>query len=218
MKETLMLDRPLQMEMICLGQMQTNGYIIKNTETKEAIIFDPGDEGDRIWKHCEEEQLTLTAVCLTHGHFDHIMALPYLLEKNADLDIYLHEDEADVLADPNLNLSSMMGMNLSLKANHLVKDGEVIEILGTKMKCLHVPGHTKGGVCYYFADYGWLISGDTLFQRSIGRTDFPTGNLEALLEGIRTKLFVLPPWTRVFSGHTPPTTIEEESRSNPFLQ
>lgn len=218
MKETLKLDRPLELEMMCLGQMQTNSYIIKNTETKEAIIFDPGDEGERIWQYFRQNQLNLTAVCLTHGHFDHIMALPYLLEKKPELKIYLHEDEAEVLADPNLNLSSMMGWNLSLKANCLVKDGEEVEILGTKMKCIHVPGHTKGGVCYYFADYGWLISGDTLFQRSIGRTDFPTGDLSALLAGIRTKLFALPPWTKVFSGHTPTTTIEEESRSNPFLQ
>ena len=146
------------------------------------------------------------------------MARPYLMEQKPDLYIYLYEDEADVLADPQLNLGAMMGMDLSLKANHLVKDGEIIDVLGTKVKCIHVPGHTKGGVCYYFADYGWLISGDTLFQMSIGRTDFPTGNLNDLLTAIREKLFVLPPWTKVLSGHTPPTTIEEESRCNPFLQ
>ena len=147
-----------------------------------------------------------------------MMALPYLMEQKPDLNVYLYESEAEVLASPDLNLGSMMGMNLSLKANHLVKDGEIIDVLGTKVKCIHVPGHTKGGVCYYFADYGWLISGDTLFQMSIGRTDFPTGNLNDLLTAIREKLFVLPPWTKVLSGHTPPTTIEEESRSNPFLQ
>ena len=138
----------------------------------------------------EEDGMELAGVCLTHGHFDHVMALPYLMEQKPDLDIYLYEDEADVLADPQLNLGAMMGMDLSL----------------------------KGGVCYYFADYGWLISGDTLFQMSIGRTDFPTGNLNDLLTAIREKLFVLPPWTKVLSGHTPPTTIEEESRCNPFLQ
>ena len=166
----------------------------------------------------EEDGMELAGVCLTHGHFAHVMALPYLMEQKPDLDIYLYEDEADVLADPQLNLGAMMGMDLSLKANHLVKDGEIIDVLGTKVKCIHVPGHTKGGVCYYFADYGWLISGDTLFQMSIGRTDFPTGNLNDLLTAIREKLFVLPPWTKVLSGHTPPTTIEEESRCNPFLQ
>ena len=177
---TLRLDRPLKMVTICLGQMQTNCYIVENTKTNQAFVFDPGDQGERIMNTLEEDGMEL--------------------------------------ADPQLNLGAMMGMNLSLKANHLVKDGEIIDVLGTKVKCIHVPGHTKGGVCYYFADYGWLISGDTLFQMSIGRTDFPTGNLNDLLTAIREKLFVLPPWTKVLSGHTPPTTIEEESRCNPFLQ
>ena len=193
---TLRLDRPLKMVTICLGQMQTNCYIVENTKTNQAFVFDPGDQGERIMNTLEEDGMELAGVCLTHGHFDHVMALPYLMEQKPDLDIYLYEDEADVLADPQLNLGAMMGMDLSLKANNLVKDG----------------------VCYYFADYGWLISGDTLFQMSIGRTDFPTGNLNDLLTAIREKLFVLPPWTKVLSGHTPPTTIEEESRCNPFLQ
>jgi len=215
---TLRLDRPLKMVTICLGQMQTNCYIVENTKTNQAFVFDPGDQGERIMNTLEEDGMELAGICLTHGHFDHVMALPYLMEQKPDLDIYLYEDEVDVLADPQLNLGAMMGMDLSLKANHLVKDGEIIDVLGTKVKCIHVPGHTKGGVCYYFADYGWLISGDTLFQMSIGRTDFPTGNLNDLLTAIREKLFVLPPWTKVLSGHTPPTTIEEESRCNPFLQ
>ena len=175
---TLRLDRPLKMVTICLGQMQTNCYIVENTKTNQAFVFDPGDQGERIMNTLEEDGMELAGVCLTHGHFDHVMALPYLMEQKPDL----------------------------------------IDVLGTKVKCIHVPGHTKGGVCYYFADYGWLISGDTLFQMSIGRTDFPTGNLNDLLTAIREKLFVLPPWTKVLSGHTPPTTIEEESRCNPFLQ
>lgn len=215
---TLRLDRPLKMVTICLGQMQTNCYIVENTKTNQAFVFDPGDQGERIMDTLKEDGMELAGVCLTHGHFDHVMALPYLMEQKPDLNVYLYESEAEVLASPDLNLGSMMGMNLSLKANHLVKDGEIIDVLGTKVKCIHVPGHTKGSVCYYFADYGWLISGDTLFQMSIGRTDFPTGNLNDLLTAIREKLFVLPPWTKVLSGHTPPTTIEEESRSNPFLQ
>ena len=201
-----------------LGMVSTNCYLVYNDDTKEGVVVDPADNGAYILNKCSEQGVTPVAVLLTHGHFDHVMALPYLMEQKPDLDIYLYEDEAEVLADPQLNLGAMIGMDLSLKANHLVKDGEIIDVLGTKVKCIHVPGHTKGGVCYYFADYGWLISGDTLFQMSIGRTDFPTGNLNDLLTAIREKLFVLPPWTKVLSGHTPPTTIEEESRCNPFLQ
>lgn len=202
---------------ICLGQMQTHCYIVINKDIKEAVVFDPGDQGERITDLLEKEDARLTAVCLTHGHFDHIMALPYLIEETPHLQVYLQEDEVEVLQNPELNLSSMMGLTLSMQANRLVKDGDIIELIGTKIRCIHVPGHTKGGVCYYFEECGWLISGDTLFQMSIGRTDFPTGNFDALLKGIREKLFVLPPETKVFSGHTPLTTIGEEKRSNPFL-
>ena len=211
------MSEHLKLISVCLGQMQTNCYIIENTETKEAFVFDPGDQGDRIMDLLKKEGVSLAGVCLTHAHFDHIMALPYLMQQKDDLPIYIHEDEEEILENPDLNLSSMMGMNLSFKANHFVKDGEKIEILGTKVTCIHVPGHTKGGVCYYFEDDEWLISGDTLFQQSIGRTDFPTGDFQALIHGIRTKLFKLPFETQVFSGHTPPTTIGEENRSNPFL-
>ena len=132
---TLRLDRPLKMVTICLGQMQTNCYIVENTKTNQAFVFDPGDQGERIMNTLEEDGMELAGVCLTHGHFDHVMALPYLMEQKPDLDIYLYEDEADVLADPQLNLGAMMGMDLSLKANHLVKDGEIIDVLGTKVKC-----------------------------------------------------------------------------------
>ena len=132
---TLRLDRPFKMVTICLGQMQTNCYIVENTKTNQAFVFDPGDQGERIMNTLEEDGMELAGVCLTHGHFDHVMALPYLMEQKPDLDIYLYEDEADVLADPQLNLGAMMGMDLSLKANHLVKDGEIIDVLGTMYPC-----------------------------------------------------------------------------------
>ena len=108
---TLRLDRPLKMVTICLGQMQTNCYIVENTKTNQAFVFDPGDQGERIMNTLQEEGMELAGVCLTHGHFDHVMALPYLMEQKPDLDVYLYEDEAEVLADPNLNLGSMMGMS-----------------------------------------------------------------------------------------------------------
>ena len=93
---TLRLDRPLKMVTICLGQMQTNCYIVENTKTNQAFVFDPGDQGERIMNTLEEDGMELAGVCLTHGHFDHVMALPYLMEQKPDLDIYLYEDEADV--------------------------------------------------------------------------------------------------------------------------
>lgn len=200
-----------------LGQMQTNCYIVGNRQTKEALVFDPGDEGFRVMEMLKKEGLELSAVLLTHGHFDHMMAVPYLKEQKAELPVYLHEEEADVLGDPALNLTSMFGQPLSMEADHLVKDGDVLKLLGTEISCIHVPGHTKGGVCYYFKEQGWLIAGDTLFRQSIGRTDFPTGNTDALLSGIRKKLFILPDETEVYAGHMNSTTIGLEKRTNPFL-
>ena len=111
----------------------------------------------------------------------------------------------------------MFGEPVSMDADHLVKDGQVLELLDTEIHCIHVPGHTKGGVCYYFKEQGWLIAGDTLFRQSIGRTDFPTGDTDALLSGIREKLFVLPDETEVYPGHMNSTTIGFEKRTNPFL-
>ena len=119
----------------------------------------------------KKEGLELTAVLLTHGHFDHVMALPYLQEQKPGLPVYLHEDEEDVLREPSLNLTSMFGEPVSMDADHLVKDGQILDLLDTEIHCIHVPGHTKGGVCYYFKEQGWLIAGDNPFRQSIGRTD-----------------------------------------------
>ncbi|MDD4369669.1 MAG: MBL fold metallo-hydrolase [Anaerostipes sp.] len=212
------MDESITLHCISLGQMQTNCYIAANNQTKEAVVFDPGDDGKRVISYLEENELKLKAILLTHGHFDHIMAVPDLLEKYKNLPVYLHEEEADVISNPNLSLCSMIGSNVKITPTNLVKDGEEINLIGCMMTCIHVPGHTKGGVCYYFKGQGWLISGDTLFQQSIGRTDFPTGDLDALLSGIREKLFVLPDETVVLSGHTPKTTIGFEKKSNPFLR
>ena len=162
--------------------------------------------------------LTVEYIILTHGHGDHICRVPEIKSKT-NAKIVAHVNEEEVLIDRNKNLSAQLpGPLVEFDADEYVQEGDIIELGSLKLKVIHTPGHTKGGVCYYFADYGWLISGDTLFQMSIGRTDFPTGNLNDLLTAIREKLFVLPPWTKVLSGHTPPTTIEEESRCNPFLQ
>ena len=111
-----------------LGQMQTNCYIAGNRQTKEALVFDPGDEGYRVMEMLEKEGLELTAVLLTHGHFDHVMALPYLQEQKPGLPVYLHEDEEDVLREPSLNLTSMFGEPVSMDADHLVKDGQILDL------------------------------------------------------------------------------------------
>lgn len=165
----------------------------------------------------KKEGVRLTAVCLTHAHFDHIMGLPYLMEVNDKLPVYLHEDEQDVLLDPQLNLSTMVGLTISLKANRIVKDGEEIELLGEKRDMYSCSGTYKGRCLLLFFSL-WVAD----FRRYAvpeehWKNRFPNRRSECASAGNTIKTFVLPPETRVFSGHTPPTTIGEEIRSNPFL-
>ena len=197
----------------------TNCYIIFDEKSKEIMCIDPAGEAEKI-EYMIKNILKgkLKYIYLTHCHGDHIGGVTELKQACGGK-ILIHRDDSEGLNDKYINLSGVIDIpEITLEADSRVDDGDLIHLGDLEFRVIHTPGHTKGGVCYYFADYGWLISGDTLFQMSIGRTDFPTGNLNDLLTAIREKLFVLPPWTKVLSGHTPPTTIEEESRCNPFLQ
>ena len=130
---------------------------------------------------------------------------------------YASEDEKQILESRKGNLSAMFGHPVEVSADVYLKDGQEISILGNTMKCISVPGHTIGGMCYYFADDGILFSGDTLFASSVGRSDFPTGNAHDLIEAIQNKLLVLPDETIVYPGHNSYTRIGKEKKFNPFL-
>ena len=111
----------------------------------------------------------------------------------------------------------MIGTTVSLKADHTVKDGDILHLAGLEIQVLHTPGHTPGGVCYYFPQEEVLFSGDTLFCESVGRTDLPGGSMSALVRSIKEKVFKLPDLTIVYTGHGEPTKIGEEKRYNPFI-
>lgn len=201
-----------------LGNMQTNCYVLGNTKTNEAYVFDPGAEPDQVFHMLEKENLTLCGIILTHGHFDHILAVDDILKRvDRQIPIYACEEEKIVFKKEEINLCGMVGESFSFKPTHYLKDGEILEICGTKVKCLHTPGHTCGGMCYYIEDKYWLIAGDTLFEGSIGRTDFPTGSYEELSKAIKEKIYTLPDWTKVFPGHGQQTTVGEEKVSNMFV-
>ena len=151
---------------------------------------------------------------LTHGHGDHIGGAQAFVDKYC-IPIYIHEDDVEMLSSPTLNLSIHMGVQKTLDGDLVVvKDGDKIKLDSTDFTVLETPGHTPGGVSYY-AD-GIVVVGDTLFQSSIGRTDFPKGSYEQLLKSITTKLYTLPGDTIVFPGHGPSTTIVQEMNTNPY--
>ena len=200
-----------------LGSFATNCYTVANQDTREAIIIDPADRADFLEKMYENQKLKPVAVLLTHGHFDHIGALGQIRKKYPGIKVYAAKEEAEIINSPNYNLSNIFGSAITENADVYLEDGEVIELLGRKIKCILVPGHTKGGMSYYIEDSKILFSGDTLFSGSVGRSDFPTGDGAALIKNIKEKLLTLPEDVTVYPGHDSRTTIKREKEMNPFF-
>lgn len=195
-----------------LGELVTNAYILFSEEEGKAVLFDAPAEPEKILDYLKKYNLSLEYIFLTHAHFDHIMALEEL-KKTTGAKVVVHELEEKYLNDSSLNLSNVKLPYLS--ADILVKDGDIIEFCGINIKVIHTPGHTTGGVCYLFDET--LISGDTLFLKSIGRFDFPLGNFEEEIRSIKEKLMILPDDTKVYPGHGFSTTIGRERKENPYL-
>ena len=204
------------MKTLVLGRVSTNCYIVSYPNSQEAIVIDPADEADTIEKYLKENDLECKAILLTHGHFDHIMAVPEL-RKRTNAPVYAHEAEAELLGNPELNASVYMGEEVRVKPDILLKDKEEFQAAGFPLQAIYTPGHTGGGVCYYLREEEMLFAGDTLFFESIGRTDLPTGNHQTLIESIHNKLMVLSENTEVYPGHGRPSTIGHERSFNPYL-
>jgi hydroxyacylglutathione hydrolase len=206
----------LRIKTLVLGMVQTNCYIISNSETKEALVFDPGDDAGKIEQHLKADELVCKGILLTHGHFDHIIAAEELKQRT-DTKIYAHEAEKDLLKDPEMNASSHIHRECTLIPDVLLKDQEVLNLAGFTIKVIHTPGHTAGGTCYYIMGHGVLISGDTLFKEDIGRSDLPTGNGRQLIESIQNNLLILEDQVKVYPGHGEPTTIGHERENNIYI-
>lgn len=207
----------MKIDTLLVGYVRTNCYIVGNTDTKEAIVIDPGDNAAAIIKALKENDLVCMAVLLTHGHFDHIMAAAELARRSS-IKIYAHEAEKRLLADPALNASIQFGPECSLVPDVCLKDGQKLLLAGFSIKVIHTPGHTAGGVCYYFTENRVLFSGDTLFLENIGRSDWPTGNGRQLIESIQNRLMPLDDDIIVYPGHGSPTTIGHERQYNIYMQ
>lgn len=198
-----------------LGPLGTNCYVVKNS-VGEALVFDPGGNGPELAAYLQKENIHPLAVVLTHGHSDHIGGVQALIDA-FDIPLFINEKDVSMLSSGKTNLSSLIGYGVTVESDNIkyVTDGETLPFSDFPFMVITTPGHTPGGTCYYDSE-GILIAGDTLFRDSIGRTDFPGGSHEELLNSIRTKLYILPDETQVLPGHGPATTIGYEKRYNPF--
>ena len=208
----------LKVEHNVIGMCGTNTYYAYDEESREAVIIDPAGDHMRIIERVNKLGIKPVAILVTHGHFDHILALDEV-RNHFGIKAYAGVNERSVLKDSTVNLSAgFAGLGYCTEADVYLKDGEEMELAGYKIKALEVPGHTVGGMCYYFEKAGIVFSGDTLFSESIGRTDFPGGSMSALINGIKDKLFTLPDETVVYPGHAESTSIAREKKYNPFIR
>lgn len=200
---------------VTAGIYGANCYIVYDN-TKEGIIVDPGGDADEILKIVDKKELDIKYIVLTHGHGDHIGGLIDLID-TLDVPVMIHEEERKLLIDGNKNLSTTMSMGrIEVEPDVLLKDGDKIRFGEEEVLVIHTPGHTKGGICLKVADN--IISGDTLFAGSIGRTDLLGGDYGEIIKSIKEKLLIYPDETRVLPGHGPASTIGNERISNPFLR
>ncbi len=198
------------------GQMMQNAYFITEEETNATIIIDPGAEPERLINTIEKNNLDLKYIVLTHGHFDHIGACEDLKQKY-NVPIVIAEGEELLIEEPKNNLSTMIGESISIKADIVLKDSDIFKFGNNlEFKVISTPGHTPGGMCLYFENQEVLISGDTLFKTSVGRTDFPYGDSKVLMQSLE-KLKALPDTTVVYCGHGDKTTIGSEKANNPYM-
>lgn len=194
---------------VLVSECYTNCYICMNKDTKEGFIVDPGADELKISVNISKMEMNPTAILLTHGHFDHIEAVEGL-RKRYSIPVIAGAAEEKLLSDSRMNLSSMFGNPAKICADKFLTDGQKIVIAGFNIKFIHTPGHTQGSGCYYLEEEQVLFSGDTLFQASRGRTDFPGGSEREIINSIRNKLLTLPGDTDVYPGHMNITTIDNE--------
>jgi len=202
------------LEIIPVGQLQANAYIVADEETRQAVVIDPGDEGDRILEVANANNLKVNEIICTHAHFDHVGAVGDI-KKETGAKIIMHKEDLEtyLLAKDQGAIWGFQVDDLP-QPDDFVAEGDEIKIGSLNFKVIHTPGHSKGGICLY--GEGIVITGDTIFKGSIGRTDFPGGSIEELKVSFR-RIIELPDDTRVFSGHGPETTIGYEKQTNFFM-
>jgi len=204
-----------------VGPLLTNCYLVACEKTFEALIIDPGfikREGDYILSEIDKRRLRVKFILNTHGHADHISGNAWIKEATK-AKILIHQGDVEMLSDPLKNFSLLLGSPLvSPPPDLTLKDGDVLRVGSLEFRVLHTPGHTVGSISLYCRGEKTVFTGDTLFARSIGRTDLLGASYKSLISSIREKLLSLPDETIVYPGHGEETTIGIERKWNPFLR
>lgn len=207
----------MQLSTIISGPLATNTYAVYGANEGECFLVDPAN-AKKALAFLTENNLKLTHILLTHGHFDHILGVANLKEETG-AQVLINKSDAAALHDDTENLSTMTSYPVrSVRADRLLNDGEVFEAAGFTVKAIATPGHTEGGMCYLLENERVLFSGDTLFKLSVGRSDLPGGNPQALYDSISNKLFTLEGDYAVYPGHDSATTLDDERKYNPYMK
>ena len=199
---------------INVGNLAENCWFLANEDTKEAVVIDPGAEPDRICAAAEKHGWKITAILLTHGHYDHIGSVNEVAA-HFGCKIVGAAKEMPVFTDPALNCSQFVGGPIIVHPGILVSEGDKVTVGDMEFDVMETPGHTVGSICFIGKDI--IFSGDTLFQGSCGRTDLPTGDWDDIKKSLK-RLAALPGDYQVYSGHGPATTLETERRTNPYMR
>jgi glyoxylase-like metal-dependent hydrolase (beta-lactamase superfamily II) len=210
---------PPKVRTVVSQPFEENTYLARVPGRNDCVVFDPGLEPDLILDALREEGLTVAAILNTHGHADHIGGNHAMKESFPEAPLIIGAGDAVMLTDANANLSAAFGLPIvSPPADRTVAEGDVVEAAGLRFEVLDIPGHSPGHVVFVLRGAPVVVfGGDVLFRSGIGRTDFPGGDTDLLLTGIRTKLYSLPDDTVVRPGHGPATTVGFERRTNPFV-
>lgn len=211
----------LQIQGFVCNFASENTYILYN-EHQNAWLIDPGNSNEQETRAIEnfisEKGLKVRKILLTHAHIDHVMGLQWAFD-TFKVPVVMHQEDKEVL-----DMFQISGMRFGMNLNHIqadleyINEGDELDLNGETFAVYHVPGHSPGSIVYHHKNQKFMISGDVLFEGSIGRTDLYKGNYEQLISGIKNKLFILDDETQVFSGHGNPTTIGFEKQYNPFLK
>ena len=204
----------MKMIRLMLGEIATNSYIL-NLENQDAVIIDIGNDAEKVLQVLEVYDLNLKAILLTHGHYDHVAGVEQVRQATG-AEVYIHEMDAYMLKSEkdNLALNFANTNYIPVEKYHTLKDGDILEISGHKIKVMHTSGHTSGSVCYLLEDK--MFSGDTLFKGSAGRTDLG-GNPDLLKQSLK-KIAALEKNYHVYPGHFEDSTLDKEKASNPYLR